>query len=197
VVNPGDVLDGVNNADVRVPGGYQAGIAGVQGSSNNVRLNATEYGLVISLMSVVPRTAYAGGIDRFWTKYNDRTEFYNPYFQGIGDQEVYDIEKGYQLDAANYGTWGYQTRWAEYKYKLSTAQNEFAEVGNLDDFHMATVHDITGAPETLSAAGATVQYNDDEYIRIFQSQGAEHHLYYTVYNDAQFVRPMYLTDIPQ
>jgi len=196
VVNPQDVLVPSTDA-VGVPSGYQAGIAGVQGSSNNVRLNATEYGIVISLMSIVPRTMYGNLLNRFFTKGSDgdRTDFYNPYFQGIGDQEVYEYETGFIVDTANTGTWGYQTRWAEYKYKPSYCTGEFA--GNLDDFHMAEVQDVAGVRKALNATDAKVIWDDDENLKIFQSTGTEHHLYYTVYNDAQFVRPMYLTDIPQ
>jgi len=205
VVNQQDVLTHATAADdVQVPAGYKAGLAGVQGSTNNVRLNATEFGVVISLMSVVPRTAYGNRIDRFFIKgaTGDRTEFYNPYFQGIGDQEILNMEKGFELDGGagtNDGTWGYQQRWAEYKYYPSYVCGEFAMdagAGGLDDFHMADVHDITGAPTALGSAGAIIDYGEDENLRIFQSTGTEHHLYYTVYNDAQFVRPMYLTDIP-
>ena len=94
---------------------------------------------------------------------------------------------------------GYQQRWAEYKYKKNIVTGEFAvDAGSsgLDDFHMGTVHDITSAPDALATSNFKVNYNDDENIRIFQSQGTEHHLYYTVWNDCQMVRPMFLTDIP-
>jgi hypothetical protein len=196
VVNPGDVLVPSTDA-VDVPAGYQAGLASVQGASNEVYLNATEYGIVMTLMSVVPRTSYGNRIDRFFTKgaTGDRLDFFLPQFQNIGDQEVYDYERGYALDADNTGTWAYQQRWAEYKYYPSYVTGEFAS-GSLDDFHMADVHDITNSPNALSAGDAQIDWASDEFIRIFQSQGTEHHLYYTVYNDAQFVRPMYLTDIP-
>ena len=195
VVNPGDVLVPSSDA-VGVPSGYKAGLAGVQGSTNGVRLNATEYGVVISLMSVVPRTMYGNMINRFFTKgaTGDRTEFYNPYFQNIGDQPIYDFEKGYHLDGSNWGEWAYQQRWAEYKYKPSYATNEF--LSSFDDFWMGENEAITGVCNAYSAANSKINNQVDYYLRIFQSQGTEHHLYYTIYNDAQMVRPMYLTDIP-
>jgi hypothetical protein len=201
VINPGDVLTPSTDA-VNVPAGYKAGLAGVQGSSNQVYLNATEYGIVLTLMSLVPRRAWVNRLDRFFLKgaTGDRTDFYNPYFQNIGDQEIYNCEAGFYLDGTeNLVTWGYQQRWAEYKYYPSYVTGEFAvdsSSGGLDDFHMAKYHDITTTPDALTAENFKVKYDEDENIRIFQSQGTEHHLYYTVYNDAQFVRPMYLTDIP-
>ena len=199
IQNPGDVLKPSDDS-VEIPAGYQAGLAGIQGSTSGVNLNVTEYGIVMNIMSVIPRTTYANKIDRFWTKYANREEFYNPYFQGIGDQEIYNCEVGFELDGAtNLDTWGYQNRNAEYKYKLNEVQNEFVSdsgAGGLDAFHMAKVHDITGPVMTLTEANLTVDYTADENLRIFQSQGSEHHLYYTVYNDCQMVRPMYLTDIP-
>jgi hypothetical protein len=205
VVNPGDVLTPSTDA-VNVPAGFKAGLAGVQGSTNQVYLNATEFGIVLTLMSLVPRQSYGNRLDRFFLKgaTGDRTDFFNPYFQNIGDQEIYNCERGFDLDdtggaGANLDTWGYQQRWAEYKYYPSYVTGEFAVdagSGGLDDFHMARLHHITSAAPTLSQQNMQIVYDEDQNIRIFQSQGTEHHLYYTVYNDAQFVRPMYLTDIP-
>jgi len=200
VIATGDVLE-PSTDNVVVPAGYRAGLAGVQGSTNNVRLNATEYGVVMSLMSIVPRTSYANRVDRFFLKgaTGDRTDFYNPYFQGIGDQEIYSCERGYSLDGAdNLATWGYQQRNADMKYYPSYVTGEFAVrgAGGLADFHMAEVHVVSGDPAGLTDAESRVNYALYQNINIFQSTGSEHHLYYTVFNDAQFVRPMYLTDIP-
>lgn len=194
VVNNGDVLQ-YNANTVQVPAGYQAGIAGITGSTNSVGINVTEFGLVLGLLSVVPRRSYGNQLERYWYKWDDRLDWYNPYFQNIGDQVIYEGEYGFQLTSSNTDTWAYQQRWAEYKYKQSYVVQDFLDT--LDDFTMAKIHDVTETPDALSAANMKVDYTADEALRIFQNQSTtEHHLYYTVYHDAQFVRPMYLTDIP-
>ena len=71
-----------------------------------------------------PRTAYAGGLEKFWTKH-DREDFYNPYFQGLGDQEILKQEVAYDGNTAvNEEVLAYQTRFAEYKYKYNTVHAE-------------------------------------------------------------------------
>jgi hypothetical protein len=197
VLSHEDVLDNANSVDT--PAGYHYGVAGIQGSSNQVSFNVTEFGYVYTLMVVKAEPAYHGGIPREFWKINDRTDWYNPNFQNIGDQEIYDGEYSFHLDGDNTGTWAYQQRFAEYKYHPNRIVGEFAvdtSSNGLDHYHMGIIHDITGAADAFNDANSRHTYSNDEYSRVFRSQDSSHHLYWAVYNDAQFVRPMFLTDIP-
>jgi len=124
------------------PQGFQVGAATGAGKSGGINFHATEHGCIMTILSVVPRTAYTGGIEKFWTK-NDRTEFYNPHFQGIGDQEILTKEINYSglVNTTNDDVWAYAPRFAEYKQKISTVGGEYGYTGNLQYWHMARIGD--------------------------------------------------------
>lgn len=153
-------------------------------------------------MMVKPRTGYAGGIERYWSKL-DRFDFYNPYFQNIGDQEILNKEVWYNFLAvegepgeggAN-DTWGYAPRWAEYKMKHSRVSAEMKT--SLDFWHMADIYDSTsGQVPPLSLDFGKVNPADDNITRPFAVRDGEDNLYISTYHDVQVNRPMYETDIP-
>ncbi len=74
---------------------------------------------------VMPRV-YCRTRDRFFF-HRDRFDMFNPFLQYIGDQPILGAEKGtlYNFDAAP--TFGYQSRYAEYKQRYSVASGGFVE----------------------------------------------------------------------
>lgn len=79
-----------------------------------------EHGYVIGIMSVMPRTAYAQGMPKMYRKF-DKLDFYLPTFAHLGEQPVrneevrMDYSKA-ETDPDKIGTFGYQSRYAEYRY---------------------------------------------------------------------------------
>jgi len=197
VINPGPVLTPSTDA-VNTPQGYQTGHAVAAGGSDYSNFHATEHGILMTILSVVPRTAYSGGIEKFWNK-TDRTEFFNPHFQNIGDQEILSKELGWDgtaTGAGNEDVWAYAPRFAEYKHKLNIVCGEYQS--SLDYWHMSRIHDNQdGAAIAFSGTFHQCIYSDDEMIRIFAAQGTEHHLYIQIYNDIKAILPMHVTDIPK
>lgn len=122
------------------PQGDMAGHGISVGTTNEFNKSFEEHGYVIGILSVLPRTAYQNGIPRHFRK-DDRFDFYQPEFANLGEQEVFANELFY--DAAdntfNVSTFGYQQRYAEYKYGMSTVHGEFRSgtAGGLDRWHMA------------------------------------------------------------
>ena len=74
---------------------------------------------------VMPRV-YCRTRDRFFF-HRDRFDMFNPFLQYIGDQPILGAEKGtlYNYNAAP--TFGYQSRYAEYKQRYSVASGGFVE----------------------------------------------------------------------
>ena len=75
--------------------GVQGNMAGhgiSVGSGFNVNRFFEEHGLVIGIMSVLPRTAYSQGLPRIFKKF-DKFDYYFPEFANIGEQEI----KGQEL----------------------------------------------------------------------------------------------------
>lgn len=98
-----------------------------------------EHGYVFGLAAARADVTYQHGIEKHWLR-STRYDFFWPKLQEIGEQAVTNKEiwadSAGGLDAT---VFGYQERFAEYKYKPSTIHGYFASVatGTLDAWHMA------------------------------------------------------------
>lgn len=194
VLNQSQVLD---STDTTVdPQGLETGKAMSVGNKNYFNHYAKEHGIIIGILSVLPRAAYGGAqIEKFWRK-ADRTDFFLPQLQNIGDQEILQSEIGYDAtgtDADN--VFGYVPRWSEYKMKYSIVTGSF--LSTLDYWHMATIGDTSGAGPDLNQAFIECQAADDEVIRPFADQTGTDTLYVECYHNVKAVRPMLVHDIPK
>lgn len=77
---------------------------------------ATEHGYIIGLCTVRATPTYQQGMRRHWRR-NTRLDYYFPVFAMLGEQAVATQEIYQPLnDNPSNDTWGYQERWAEYRY---------------------------------------------------------------------------------
>ena len=183
------VNDGAGGVPVTIdPQSLETGRALSVGQNNRAQVNVKEHGIIMTIMSVLPRTAYGGArIEKFWRK-ADRTDFFVPQLQGIGDQEILQSEIGYDAtgtDADN--VFGYAPRWSEYKFKDSTVHGEF--LTTLDYWHMAEIGDTSGAGPDLNQAFIECNNTDDNNERIFAVTGGQT-LYCQIYNEVKAIRPI-------
>lgn len=81
---------------------------------------AKEFGVVLGIMSIMPRPVYQQGIDREWLG-DTRYDLLLPEFVSLGEQPVYNMEIYTTPDDPNYnkGTFGFNGRFDEYR----TARN--------------------------------------------------------------------------
>lgn len=91
-----------------------------------------EHGLIMGIMSIMPRSMYQQGIDRVWLK-TDRFSYYVPEFAHLSEQAVYPSEIYNYVGSPNEKL-GYQGRWDEYRWKRSTVHGLFRD--ELDIWHM-------------------------------------------------------------
>lgn len=77
---------------------------------------ATEHGYIIGLAVVRTTPTYQQGVRKHWLR-DTRLSFYFPVFAMLGEQAV-PTREIYQTTDNTYTnpTWGYQERWAEYRY---------------------------------------------------------------------------------
>ncbi len=179
---------------VEEPVATLAGNALSIGKTNGFKKRFTEHGVVIGIMSILPRTAYQGGIEKYWRKVNDRYEFFDPYLQGIGDQEIQQSEVWYDQSGSDADdTFGYVPRWSEYKFKNSTVHGDFRD--DFDYWHCA--RKFTSAP-SLNSAFVRPTALEDSFNRIFAVESASvRKCYVQIYNQVKAVRQMYLHDNPK
>lgn len=104
--------------------------------SNRYRRFFEEHGIVMSLMSVLPKTMYVQGIARHWNR-RTKEEFWQREFQHIGQQAVKNKEV-YAAAASPEATFGYQDRYDEYRRTENTIAGEF-RTSALDYWHMGRV----------------------------------------------------------
>lgn len=78
----------------------------------------TEHGYVIGIINVRCDLTYQSGLNRMWSR-ETRYDFYWPSFAHLGEQEVYNKEIFLQSDPNDEAVFGYQERYAEYRYKPS------------------------------------------------------------------------------
>lgn len=98
----------------------------------------TEHGYVIGLMSVRADLSYQQGARRHWFR-RTRFDFYFPAFAMLGEQPVFNREIYMRGDAADVEVFGYQERWAEYRYSPSEVTGLFksTSAGTIDAWHLS------------------------------------------------------------
>lgn len=117
---------------------YGHGVAAVR--SNAYRRNFPEPGYVISCLSVRPAAMYLNGAHRTWLR-RTREEFWQKELEHIGQQEVWDGEV-FHTPGGEYGIFGYQDRYSEYRSVPSGVSGEFRTT--LDYWHLG--RDFASAP---------------------------------------------------
>jgi len=107
-------------------------------SRNGFTQSFTEHGYVVGLVSVRADLNYQQGLNRIWSR-STRYDFYWPVFAMLGEQAVLNKEIYCTGTATDNDVFGYQERWAEYRYKpsLITGQLRSTFAQPLDVWHLA------------------------------------------------------------
>lgn len=107
-------------------------------SDNGFTKSFHEHGIVIGLFSVRADLTYQQGIDRQFTR-STRYDFYWPSLAHLGEQAVLNKEIYAQGTAADEQVFGYQERYAEYRYKPSKITGKFRSTyaTTLDAWHLS------------------------------------------------------------
>ena len=98
----------------------------------------TEHGVVIGLANIRADLNYQQGMRRMWSR-RTRFDFYFPAFAHLGEQAVLSKEIFCDGDLADNDVFGYQERWAEYRYHPSLITGRFRSTAasTLDSWHLA------------------------------------------------------------
>ncbi len=98
----------------------------------------TEHCYVIGFVNVFADLTYQQGIDRMWSR-KSVVDFYWPSFAHLGEQPIYNKEIYAQGNAKDDEVFGYQERFAEYRYKPSkiTGKLRSNDPQTLDVYHLS------------------------------------------------------------
>ena len=159
-------------------------------SNHGFTKSFTEHCLLIGLVNVRADLTYQQGINRMWTR-NTRYDYYWPSLAQIGEQEILRQEIYFSSGTGNSDVFGYQERYAEYRYKPSQITGKFRSTDpqSLDVWHLS--QEFTSAP-TLGAAFIQDTPPIDRVIAVQD----EPHFLFDGYFKLRCARPMPLYGVP-
>lgn len=130
--------------------------------SNRYRRFFEEHGVILTLLSVLPKTMYVNATSRHLLK-TTKEDYWQKELQHIGQQPV-SFAETYTAHSTPTATFGYQDRYDEYRRNESTVHGDFRTTLNM--WHLGR---IFASDTTLNAAFVT----SNPATRIFQSAAAD------------------------
>ena len=128
------------STDAVSPQGNLAAIGTTTLMNHSWTKSFTEHCILIGMVSVRADLTYQQGLNRMFSR-NTIYDYYWPTLSTIGEQAVLNKEIYADGSATDETTWGYQERYAEYRYKPSSITGLFrtnaTTGGTLDSWHYA------------------------------------------------------------
>lgn len=122
------------------PQGNLAAFSTAAQMGNNIGFTKSfvEHGYVIGLVQARADVTYQQGLNKMWSR-NTRWDFFWPKFQELGEQAILKKEIYVQGTSTDEEIFGYQERFAEYRYKPSEIRGQFRSSypESLDVWHLA------------------------------------------------------------
>ena len=179
-----------SSSDVTSPQGNLAALGTVHANNHGFTKSFTEHGVIIGIVSVRADLTYQQGLNRMWSR-QTRWDFYWPALAHIGEQAVLSKEIFADGSANDEDVFGYQERFAEYRYKPSQITGQFRSnaATPLDTWH-------------LSEDFATRPVLDDTFIKVNPpidrviAVPSEPHLLFDAYFSIRCARPMPMYGVP-
>jgi hypothetical protein len=134
-----------SSTDATTPQGNLAAIGTASAHGHGFVKSFTEHGIIIGLVSVRADMTYQQGLNKMFSR-STRFDFFWPTLAHLGEQAVLNREIYAQGTAADDEVFGYQERFAEYRYKpsLITGKMRSQDPQSLDIWHLA--QDFTSLP---------------------------------------------------
>ena len=151
-----------------------------------------EHGVILGFANLRGDITYSQGSERYWFK-QTRYEFYYPVLSQIGEQEVLNREIFYQNNANDEAVWGYQERYAEYRYKPSRLTGLFRpdHTSTLASWHLS--EDFASLP---TLGDTFIKSNTGAPLDRALTVPSEPHMLIDFYFDLKCARPMPMWGVP-
>jgi len=137
-INPIAQTSGTNASGTTTPMGTLAAMGTALAHNHGFTYSSTEHGVIIGLVAVRADLTYQQGLQRMWSR-STRYDFYFPAFATLGEQAVLNKEIYVTGNSGDNDVFGYQERWAEYRYYPSRISSLFRSTaaGTIDAWHLA------------------------------------------------------------
>lgn len=178
-----------SSTDATTPQGNLSGY-GTTSAHGGFTKSFTEHGVLIGLVNLRADITYQQGLNRMWSR-QTRFDFYWPSLSHIGEQAVLNKEIYLQATSADDEIFGYQERFAEYRYLPSKVTGKFRSnaTGTLDYWHLSQEF---GSLPVLDSDFIT---DDPPFDRVIATPD-EPHLILDTYFSIKAARPMPVYSIP-
>ena len=167
---------------------------GTAGGTHGFTKSFVEHGVIIGLANVRGDVTYQQGQERYWAK-TSRYDFYYPVLSQIGEQSVLNKEIYAQGNGATADelVFGYQERYAEYRYKPSRITGLFNSnaASSLNAWHLS--EDFASLP---TLGDAFIQANLGTPLDRAIATPTEPHIIADFFFDMKCARPMPLYGVP-
>lgn len=179
-----------NSETSTTPQGTLTGMGTVSATGHSFVASFTEHCILLGLACVTADLTYQQGLHRSWSR-STRYDFFWPALARLGEQSVLNKEIWLQDASADDSTFGYQERYAEYRYKPSqiTGKMRSNVSGTLDIWHLA--QDFSSLP-TLNQ---TFIEEDPPLARVVVDS-SEPEIIMDAFFDLKCARPMPMYGVP-
>nr|WAE43410.1 MAG: major capsid protein [Microviridae sp.] len=175
------------------PVGTLSAIGTIISHNNSFHQSFTEHGHVIGLVNIRADMTYQQGLRKMWSR-STRYDFYFPEFAMLGEQAILNKEIYCDGSVNDANAFGYQERWAEYRYLPSMVTGLFksTSAGAIDGWHLA--QKFTALP-TLNTTFIQETPPVSRIVAVGASANGMQFIFDSVF-DIRTVRPMPLYSVP-
>jgi len=179
-----------SSTDATTPQGNLAAMGTFSHGRVGFTKSFTEHCLLIGMVSARADLNYQQGLNRMFSR-STRYDFYWPALSHLGEQSVLNKEIYCQGDGNDNSVFGYQERYAEYRYKPSMITGIFRSQapGSLDIWHLAQEF------STLPVLGDTFIQENPPLDRVIATPDEPHFLFDAAIH-LKCARPMPVFSVP-
>jgi Capsid protein (F protein). len=194
VVNPIGQTSATGVTGATTPLGTLSAIGTMLAHNHGFSQSFTEHGFVIGMVAIRADLTYQQGLRKHW-KRTTRYDYYFPAFAMLGEQAIKRQEIFCTGSPANDDAiFGYQERWAEYRYSPSMVTGLFRSTANgtLDPWHLS--QHFTAAP----VLGSTFIQDTPPLERVLAvgSQAGGAQFIFDSFFDMTVARPLPMYSVP-
>lgn len=189
-INP---VQQTSSTDSTSPQGNLSGYGTAAGRAGGFNKSFTEHMTLIGLVNVRADITYQQGLPRMFSR-QTRYDFYWPSFAHLGEQEIFNREIYAQGTTADGQIFGYQERYAEYRYCPSKITGKFRSnsvtpADSIDVWHLAENFG------SLPALNPSFIRQNTPLSRTL-AVPSEPHILFDCFIDLKCVRPMPVYSVP-
>jgi len=183
-------IEQTSSTDATSPQGNLAAMATASLTNHGFTKSFTEHCVILGLVSVRADLTYQQGLNRMFSR-QTRYDFYWPALSHIGEQAVLNKEIYADGSASDENVFGYQERYAEYRYKPSMITGKFRsnDAQSLDAWHLSQEF------SSLPGLNSTFIEENPPLDRVI-AVPSEPHFIFDSYISMKCARPMPVYSVP-